>query len=267
MTGRPIWYELMTPDVRSVAPFYSAVLGWNIPDAGTKMANGSEYRMIDAADGGAAGGVLTLTREMQSGGARPGWLPYFAVDDVDAAVAKATKHDAPPLMPPQTLPDVGRIAMIADPQGAPLYLMKPTPPPGKPDAQSDVFDVKKAGHCHWNELLTNEAPAAKSFYKSLLGWTIDEKMPMGAAGDYLFIDCEKERIGAISPTVKPATRPCWLLYFGVDDIGRARAAATTNGGRIVQEPREIPGGDHVFTATDPVGALVGFVGPISQLRH
>jgi hypothetical protein len=261
MAGRPIWYELMTPDARSVAPFYGAVLRWSIPGDATKMPNGSEYRTIGRSDGGSAGGVLTLTRAMQSGGARPGWLPYFHVDDVDAAVAKATKLDAPTSMPPETLAGVGRIAMLADPQGAPFYLMKPTPPPGKPDAKSDVFDAKKAGHCRWNELLTNRASAAKSFYTSLLGWTIEEKMSMGAAGDYLFIDCANERIGAISPTTKPATRPSWLLYFGVDDIGRAEGAVTANGGKVVQEPREIPGGDHVFVVTDPVGALVGFVGP------
>ena len=261
MAGRPIWYELITPDARGVAPFYSAVLRWNIPDAGTKMPNGSEYRTIGRADGGSAGGVLTLTPQMKSGGARPGWLPYFHVDDVDAAVAKAANLDAPALMPPETLPNVGRIAMLSDPQGAPFYLMKPTPPPGKPDAKSDVFDAKRAGHCRWNELLTTRAPAAKAFYASLLGWTIDEKMSMGAAGDYLFIDCAKERIGAISPMSKPATRPCWLLYFGVEDIGRAHSAATTNGGAIVHEPSEIPGGDRIFTVTDPVGALVGFVGP------
>ncbi len=261
MTGRPIWYELMTPDARSVASFYNAVLRWEIPDDATKMPNGSEYRTIARPDGGSAGGVLTLTPQMQSGGARPGWIPYFHVDDVDAAVAKATKFDAPTLMPPETLPDVGRVAMLADPQGAPFYLMKPTPPPGKPDAKSDVFDAKKAGHCRWNELLTSRALAAKSFYTGLLGWTIEEKMSMGSAGDYLLIDCAKERIGAISPTLKPATRPCWLLFFGVDDIGRAHAAATANGGKVVQDPREIPGGDQIFTVADPVGALVGFVGP------
>lgn len=261
MAGRPIWYELMTLDARRVAPFYSAVLRWSIPNAATKMPNGSEYRSIARADGGPAGGVLTLTPQMQSGGARPGWLPYFHVDDVDAAVAKATKLDAPALMPPETLAGVGRIAMLADPQGAPFYVMKPTPPPGKPDAKSDVFDAKKAGHCRWNELVTNRMPAAKTFYNTLLGWTIEDKMSMGADGDYLFIDCENERIGAISPTLKPAMRPCWLLYFGVDDIGRAEGAVIANGGKVVRQPNEIPGGEYVFIATDPVGALVGLVGP------
>ena len=263
MAGRPIWYELMTTDARKVAPFYRGVLGWSIPDEATKMPNDSEYRMIGRSDGGNAGGVLTLTKDMRNAGARPGWLPYFHVDDVDAAAAKAMKLDAPTLMPPQNIPGAGRIAMLADPAGAPFYVMKPTPPPDKPNAESDVFDAKKAGHCRWNELATTDARGAKSFYEKLLGWTIEEKMSMGSAGDYLFVDCANERIGAITPTLKPAKQPCWLLYFGVDDIGRAHAAAKTNGGKVDDEPREIPGGDRIFVATDPAGALVGFVGPVT----
>jgi len=261
MAGRPIWYELMTPDARSVAPFYRAVLGWTIPDNGTKLPTGSEYRMISRADGGAAGGLLTLTRDMQSGGAQPGWLPYFHVDDVDKAVASAAKLGGKTWMPPQDVPGAGRIAMLSDPQGAPFYAMKPTPPPGRPDAESDLFDVKKSGHCRWNELVTSDALAAGPFYKSLLGWSIDEKMSMGSAGDYLFIDCAKTRIGAIGPMIKQAATPFWLLYFGVDNIARAHAAATKSGGKVVRETSQIPGGEYTFVATDPAGGLVAFVGP------
>jgi len=261
MAGKPIWYELMTPDPRSVAPFYRAVVRWTIPDEAAPMPNGSEYRSIGRADGGSAGGVFTLTSDMKTAGAKPGWLPYFHVLDVDASVAKATQLDAPTWMPPRTIPGAGRIAMLADPLGAPFYLIAPTPPPDKPDAQSDLFDAKKAGHCRWNELATTNAPVAGLFYKNLLGWNIDEKMSLGTDGDYLFIDCGKERIGAISPTTKPAAQPCWLLYFGVEDVRRARDAVKPNGGTLVRDLTEIPGDEYSFVATDPSGALVGFCGP------
>jgi predicted enzyme related to lactoylglutathione lyase len=251
----------MAPDPRKVAPFYSALLSWDIANGASKMPNGSEYHMIDRPDGNPAGGVLTLTSDMQRGGARPGWLPYFDVDDVDGAVAKAAKLDGHATMPAQTIPDVGRIAMLADPKGAPFYLIKPTPPPERQNETSDVFDAEKAGHCRWNELLTNNATAAKSFYKDLLGWKIDDKMSMGKDGDYLFLDCAQERIGAISPTTAPAARPCWLPYFGVEDVERSSAMVTTNGGKLVRDLTEIPGDEYSFVATDPSGALVGFCGP------
>src|SRR6187401_509501 len=56
VAGRPIWYELMTPEPGAVAPFYRAVTGWEIPAAGHPMPNGSEYREIQREDGGFAGG-------------------------------------------------------------------------------------------------------------------------------------------------------------------------------------------------------------------
>ena len=91
MAGRPIWYELMTPDPGAVAPFYRATLGWDIQAPGHRDAERHPTTaMIGRADGGFAGGVLTAdARRCRMAAARPGWLPYFHVDDVDAAVAKA----------------------------------------------------------------------------------------------------------------------------------------------------------------------------------
>ena len=93
---------------------------------------------------------------------------------------------------------VGTIAMVADPQGAPFYLMDPVPPADQPDARSDVWDREKPGHCRWNELATTDAPAAKDFYTALLGWKSENSMPMGERGDYLFVECEGNQIGAIN---------------------------------------------------------------------
>lgn len=261
MSGEPIWYELMTPDPKGVADFYRAVGGWEIPPEGNPMPSGSEYRMIVRPDGGNLGGVLTLTDKMQQGGARPGWLPYFHVDDVDAAVAEAEEMGAKVQMPATTMEGVGRMAMLSDPQGAPFYLMKPTPPADKPDAKSDVFDARKPGHTRWNELATTDAPAATGFYKSLFDWGTDNSMPMGEAGDYRFIEAEGQTIGAISPA-RPEWLPVsWLPYLGVEDIDKARDAAEAAGGTIRYDVNEVPGGEFRFIATDPAGAPVAFVGP------
>jgi predicted enzyme related to lactoylglutathione lyase len=261
MTGMPIWYELMTPDPAAVAPFYRAVGGWDIPSQGHAMPNGSEYREVKRTDGGNLGGALTLTQAMRDGGARPGWMPYFHVSDVDAAVAKAQSRGATVHMPASTMEGVGRMAMIADPQGAPFYLMDPVPPADNPDAKSDVWDREKPGHCRWNELATTDAPAARDFYTSLLGWQSDRTMPMGERGDYLFLECEGNQIGAINPMIGENQPPMWLLYLGVESIARAIEAATANGGTVAYGPHEVPGGEHVFVATDPAGAMIAFVGP------
>lgn len=257
--GSPIWYELMTPDPAGVTAFYRATLGWEIQAEGMKNPNGSEYRMIGRSDGGSAGGVLTLTPGMTAGGAKPGWLPYFYVADVDSAAAKAQVLGGSIHMVPSTIDGVGRMAMLTDPQGAAFYLMKPTPPAGDPNAQSDAFEPMKAGHCRWNELNTTDAAGALRFYTELFGWTAGMAMPMGPAGDYQFIEIDGTAIGAINPIQAPPSM--WLPIFGVTDIVAAKAAAEANGGTITTDIMEIPGGEFALTADDPSGAAVGFVGP------
>jgi uncharacterized protein len=259
--GQPIWYELMTPDPGAIVPFYRAVFGWDIPAEGMKNPNGSEYRMIGRTDGGYEGGVLTLSPMMVQGGAKPGWLPYFYVDDVDAMTNKARQLGASVHMPPSTIDGVGRMAMIADPQGAAFYLMKPAPPAGNPDAQSDVFKPRAPGHCWWNELETTDEPAATAFYKGLFGWSMENTMPMGDKGDYRFIDLDGGQMGAINPWMADYMTVGWLPYFGVADIEAARDAARAAGGTINHDIHEVPGGDFIFVTTDPSGAPLGVVGP------
>lgn len=261
MTGMPIWYELMTPDPDAVREFYRAVGGWQIAESGSLAGSGqNDYRTIQRGDGGSLGGVLTISQDMAAHGAKAGWMPYFHVDDVAAALAKLEAAGGKTWMGPRDI-GVGTIAMVADPQGAPFYLMDPVPPAGQPDAKSDVFDEAKAGHCRWNELSTTDAPAAVAFYSDLLGWDSPDKMPMGERGDYHFVRAEGRRIGAISPWLGEGQQPAWLLYLGVDDVDRAHRAAKDNGGSNVGEPHEVPGGDQVFSASDPTGARVAFVGP------
>lgn len=261
MAGGPIWYELMTPDPAAVTPYYHAVLGWDIPAEGNAMPNGAEYRTIARKDGGRAGGVLTLNQGMLDAGARPCWFAYFHVEDVEAALDKAISLGASVWMGVQDEPEAGRMALIADPQGAPFYIISPTPPPGMEDMKIDVFDPAKPGHCRWMQLDTTDAPAANDFYTTLFGWSTRDTMPMGDAGDYRFIDFEGTRIGAFNPMIGDGQQPLWLLYFGVEDIEAARAAVLANGGTVALDVHQVPGGDWIFVSIDPAGATVAFVGP------
>jgi predicted enzyme related to lactoylglutathione lyase len=260
MTGMPIWFELMTPDPGAVREFYRAVVGWEVGPAGMTAGSGKmDYRAIQRSDGGMAGGVLGLNQGMIDGGAKPGWLAYFHVDDVPAAVARVEELGGKTWMAPRTT-DVGTMAMVADAQGAPFYLMDPTPPADRPDTKSDVWDREKPEHCRWIELITSDAPAARDFYRELLGWQFNDAMPMGERGDYLFIDHKGNRLGAISPWIGEGQPPMWRLYFGVADVGAAFEAAKAQGATVRQEPHEVPGGDSTFVVADPAGAAVAFVG-------
>jgi hypothetical protein len=80
------------------------------------------YRIFNRGDTGIAG-LMTLPDESTS----PYWQPYVAVDDPDATVAKATELGSSALMEPMDVPKVGRLAVLRDPQGATVGIIKPEP--------------------------------------------------------------------------------------------------------------------------------------------
>lgn len=256
--GDFIWYELMTTDAEGAKAFYDAVVGWNIGE-GVPEFNG--YRMIGRSDGGMAGGVLPLTDEMQKEGARPTWLGYVYVPDVDAAAQAIEKAGGKALMPPFDIPTVGRIAMVADPQGAPFYVMKPAPRAGDPEAKSDVFSVDQPQHVRWNELSTTDQDGAIDFYGKQFGWSQEGDMDMGEMGKYRFIQHGGVGIGAVMPKMPQMPVSAWTYYIGVDDVDRAVKAIEAGGGNVTSGPMEIPGGEFALSGIDPQGAAFGLVGP------
>ena len=255
-----IWYELMTSDPAGAAAFYGAVTGWTIAAQGESGAGGVDYRMIGRSDGGNAGGVLALNADMLAGGARPCWLGYLEVADVDASIA-AIKADGGALHMPSTDLPVGRIAMVSDPQGAAFYIMDPIPPAGMEKSESDVFSVTEAQHMRWNELATSDPDAAVAFYTKHFGWGQEGEMDMGDMGAYRFIQRGEVMIGAVMPLMEGMPVSAWSYYIGVDDIDRALTAVRANGGTVTNQPMEIPGGEFAMNAIDPQGAHFGLVGP------
>lgn len=258
--GTYIWYELITPDPEGAKSFYDDVIGWTI---GPKLPGDMDYRMIGRSDGGNAGGVLRLTDDMQHHGARPIWLGYIGVDDVDGIVAQIEAKGGKVLMPASDIPDVGRIAMVTDPQGAPFYVMKATPPAGGEKKESDVFSATEEQRVGWNELSTSDVPGALAFYTELFGWEKGDVMPMGDAGDYQFINRNGQMIGAIFPTAAGAfadEQPHWRFYIRVPSISTAVEAVKAGGGDVKVGPMEVPGGDHIIAGTDPQGAEFALVG-------
>jgi uncharacterized protein len=253
--GSNVWYELMTTDPDAAKRFYGSVVGWTISES---IPGDQDYRMIGRSDGGFAGGVLGLTDEMQKHGARPTWLGYIGVDDVDSTVAKIEKKGGRALMPAFDIPQ-GRIAMVADEQGNPFYVMKPVPPAENPGAQSDVFSATADQRVGWNELTTADPAAAREFYGDLFGWTSDDFMPMGEFGEYRFFAHNGTTIGAVCGTMAGGSSG-WRYYVRVPSISAAVESVKSGGGTVSMGPHEVPGGDHIIVGNDPQGAEFALVG-------
>lgn len=254
--GDFIWYELLTTDADAAQDFYGDVIGWTAKGSGQP---GMDYRILTASEG-EIGGLMQLTDDMKAGGARPVWLGYVGVDDVDEAVASITKAGGAVHMPAWDIPAVGRLAMVADPQGAPFYVMR-----GASDQESHAFayDRPRLGHCAWNELATSDRAGAMKFYGEQFGWKKDGEMDMGDMGAYEFVRRKDVpgMFGAVMTKPKEMPVSLWTCYFRVADIDVAIDKAKAGGAEIVNGPMEIPGGEFAVNAIDPQGAMFALVGP------
>jgi uncharacterized protein len=255
--GDFIWYELLTSDADAAGDFYGKVLGWTSVASGQP---GMDYRFFSSGDGSddqdGVGGYMAITPEMAEHGARPAWVGYIAVDDVDASAASITEAGGNVLMPPMDIDGVGRMAMVADPQGAPFYIMR-----GASDETSHSFAKyePKVGHGAWNELATTDPAGAWDFYGKQFGWSKDGELDMGPMGQYEFIKSDVV-IGALMPKMPETPNSHWLVYFRVVDIDAAVDTINASGGTITFGPDEIPGGDFSLKAIDPHGAHFALVG-------
>ncbi len=122
------WVELHTADVAASAAYYHAVLG--LETSGVDFPGGSYTSVNPAGEGEDSmfGGIVALAEDPPPTAA--GWLPYFAVSDADAAVARTQEHGGAVHIPATDIPGVGRLAHLADPFGARFAVLDPLPREG-----------------------------------------------------------------------------------------------------------------------------------------
>jgi predicted enzyme related to lactoylglutathione lyase len=114
--GTPVWNELVTPDVARATAFYKDVLGVDWEEM--SMGEGASYTCL-VVDGRQVAGAMPPQME----DVPPHWNVYFNVEDVDAAIEKATSLGATVVAPAFDVPTVGRLAVLTDPQGGMFNLM------------------------------------------------------------------------------------------------------------------------------------------------
>ena len=251
--GTPIWYELLSSDADASKTIDEAVIGWTV---GPRPEGDMDYRMIDTASGETVGGLMHLSPQMVQGGATPTWLFYIGVEDVDATVSKITQAGGSVHLPAFDMPGVGRMAMVADPQGNPFYVMR-----GDSDEPSRSWERMGMGKCNWHELSTTDQAAGNGFYAQVFGWSYPDKMEMPGMGDYVFVEAGGETIGATMMQAGSGQPAGWQFYFRASDIEAAAETFRAKGGTVFVGPMEVPGGDRIIFGTDPAGSPVGVVGP------
>jgi predicted enzyme related to lactoylglutathione lyase len=244
--GRFVWHELATLDPKAAETYYTKVIGW-----GTTPFEGADpeepYTMWTTGET-PRGGLMLLPEMARKNGAPSHWLTYIGVADADKTVEKVKSLGGKVFHGPETIPNVGRFAVLADPQGAVFAVIKgegKAPPASEP----------RPGEFSWHELTTTDAGAAWKFYSDLFGWQKTEAMDMGGGEMYQMFGFGGPSVGGMSRRTE--VPPHWMPYVIVKDVDATVERIKAGGGKVMLEPMEVPGGDRIAIAADPQGAALG----------
>jgi len=245
------WYDVMTTDTKAAQKFYGDVVGWTAEDTGPK---GNGYILFNTQGQGVAG-LMTIPEGAAKHGARPAWMGYIAVDDVDEAANRLKQEGGQVVRGPIDVPGIIRFAVVVDPQGAPFMIAKATPPQNAPPP----LPIGTQGTIGWRELHATDWKTVFPFYEKMFGWTKADAIDMGPMGTYQLFAAGGPPIGGMmtKPPQVPAAH--WGFYINVPEIDAGAARITAGGGKILNGPVEVPGGQWVVNAMDPQGAAFSLV--------
>ena len=242
--GRILWYELLTTDMKAAEKFYTAIVGWTVKPFAESP---NPYDMWHRSDGTPIGGVMTIPQGLNF---PPHWGMYIGVPKLEDAVSEIQRKGGKTLSEVIDVPTVGRMRTMKDPQGAAFSVYEPASPPQGPEAEPQVGDVS------WHELHTTDAEAAFTFYTETFGWKPTETMDMGPMGKYHMFGRAYPLGGIMKKMPEMANAPPhWALYFRVPSVDASVETVKANGGKVINGPMDVPGGDRIINGIDPQGGF------------
>ena len=247
--GKVILDQLATPDLDTAERFYGGLFGWSF-----RALPGAELRYATAWLGDREVAGLVQRSLPPDGHRRSAWLTYFSATDVDAVKAAAAAHGAHVLFGPRTIPDLGREAVLQDPQGAVFAVLASSS--GDPPDQGAAV-----GDWIWRSLITPDPDNDAAFYQTLLGYDVYDVTAAASDPRHLILASggfARASVNAL-PATRPDAHPRWLNYVRVDDVAATAAKAATLGGHILIQPRLDHSGTRIAIIDDPSGAPLGLM--------
>jgi len=243
--GAPCWVELSSTDAPIAREFWSALMDWTAVDSA--LPDGAMYTrfQLDGRDVGACAGMNATQRAQ---GTASHWNLYFAVEDVDARCVVANAEGGRVLAGPFEVADLGRMAVLSDPEGAEFRLWQPR---GRPGAGA-VHEDRAVG---WIDLASHDVARAAAFYGRLLGWTIRETSHPAEGHYRIWAVNRYDWGGLLSMDARSGNAaPHWSVYWRVNDCTAAAARVTELGGKVLRGPFDTEGVGRIVVMQDPTGA-------------
>lgn len=244
LLGKFVWHDLITDDIDAAREFYAGLFGWTFEE--TERPGGGPYTLIRSGSRYVAGMVELADPDSETEYSR--WLGYLSVADVAVAAEQARAAGGIIERQPRQVGQVGQAAVIQDPQGAVLGLLRITR--GDPDDSAAALP----GHISWHELLAESASAASDFYVALAQYQAREVQRNGGTV-HILGDGLVDRLSILQNPMEEV-KPAWLTHFAVTDPVAAARRVDALGGRVLLAPSpELRNGSMALVA-DPTGAVL-----------
>jgi predicted enzyme related to lactoylglutathione lyase len=236
------WTDLTTTDQGAAKQFYTELFGWTAID--NPVGEDMVYSMMQI-DGKNVAAISPQPQQQREAGVPAAWNSYITVESADDAASRAQGLGATVHAPAFDVMDVGRMAVIQDPQGAFFEVWEPKRHIG-------ASLVNAHGALSWNELASPDLDASAGFYSELFGWKVEPFEGMGMP--YMTI---QTAAGGSNGGIRGAAEnepTYWLVYFGTNDIEASMSKVGELGGNTIMGPMDI-GMGKIGVVQDPQGAV------------
>ena len=261
------WTDISLPDPPAGRSFYADLFGWEAQDQFDP--DGNYIYTMFSKGGKNVAGLGPQPPEAADSGIPPMWNSYVNVDNVDKTIAKWTAAGGSVVMPAMDVMTSGRMAFVADPEGAVVALWQAGDHVG-----GEAFN--EHGALTWNELNTRDAAAVREFYGAALGWEFEKFGGDDAPMEYWLIRVPAKVPGAplqddqynggvmTMDETWPADLPAhWMVYFHVDDADAAVAKLSELGGSVSVPAFDSSAG-RIAIVGDSQGGTFSLISPPAQ---
>lgn len=228
--GTPAWAELVVPDGDAARQFYTGLFGWDYEVGGEETGFYSQALK----DGRTVAGIGQPMSDEQA--PPPAWTTYLAADSVEMVVERITAAGGTVLMLPMEVMGFGSMAMAADCTGGVFGLWQ-----GASHTGAQI--VNEPGTMVWNEVLSRDFEAAKTFYGEVFGYGFQDLS--GGGFPYAGIEVDGTVVGGVGRLpdgTSPEVPGLWMTYFQVEDPDAIVARAGELGGTVHRAPQDSPYG-------------------------
>jgi len=246
LPGKIIWHDLLTDTPEASKRFYSELFGWEFQELGINLGffRTINYTLIRH-NGELIGGMIDQSR-LDTEADISQWVVLVSVADIDKAAEALEVGGGTVFTPPTDLVDRGRIAVVADAQGA-LFAMLETRDGDPLDKQPVV------GGFLWNEIWSANVDDTTEFYKTVVDYEVEDQS-VGADGAYRVLKTQgSPRAGILANPVE-GLKPLWVTYVRVEDPAAITARVEELGGQILLETQDRDLGGQVALIAGPSGA-------------